>query len=101
MMMLKDIFAITSQVEAVKSGLHSSLLVRHPETQVLYVNFDPQILTLIRETECMYRLGLDVPIAAKAIHQKQAVFKENYNKLKVSQQPLKVSDHWRLLGIQC
>ncbi|XP_030831333.1 dynein heavy chain 5, axonemal isoform X2 [Strongylocentrotus purpuratus] len=71
------------QVEAVKTGLHASLLVRHPDTQELYVNFDPQILTLIKETECMYRLGLEVPIAARAIFQKQSLFKENYNKLKL------------------
>lgn len=70
-------------MEAVKTGLHASLLVRHPDTQELYVNFDPQILTLIKETECMYRLGLEVPIAARAIFQKQSLFKENYNKLKV------------------
>ncbi len=71
------------QVEAIKSGLHASLLVRHPETNELYVNFDPQILTLIRETECMSRLGLDIPIAARALRQKQGMFKEHFSKLQV------------------
>ena len=71
------------QVEAIKSGLHASLLVSHPETAELFVNFDPQILTLIRETECMSRLGLEIPLAARAIRQKQGTFKNNFNKLKV------------------
>ena len=76
------------QVEAVKSGLHASLLVRHPETNELYVNFDPQILTLIRETECMSRLGLDIPLAARALRQKQQMFKEHFNKLQVKSKGL-------------
>jgi dynein heavy chain len=71
-------------VEAAKSGLQSSLLVRHPETKELFVNFDPQILTLIRETECMARLGLDIPPAAKKLRAKQTYLKENYNSLNVS-----------------
>ncbi|XP_077982678.1 dynein axonemal heavy chain 5-like [Glandiceps talaboti] len=71
------------QVEAAKSGLHASLLVRHPESNDLYVNFDPQILTLIRETECMARMGLEISLAAKALRQKQGYFKENYNKLQM------------------
>lgn len=70
-------------MDAVKSGLHASLLVEHPETKELYVNFDPQILTLMRETECMSRLGLEIPTAAIKLRQKQGVFKEHYNSLKV------------------
>ncbi|XP_077866685.1 dynein axonemal heavy chain 5-like [Saccoglossus kowalevskii] len=81
------------QVEASKSGLHASLLVRHPESGDLYVNFDPQILTLIREAECMARMGLEIPLAAKALRQKQGYFKENYNKLQ-----LLLSENKRVCG---
>jgi len=39
-------------------GLQASLLVRHPETNKLYVNFDPMVMTLIKETDCMVKLDL-------------------------------------------
>lgn len=35
-------------VEAARQGLAATLIIRHPETGRLYVNFDPEILQLIR-----------------------------------------------------
>ena len=67
-----------------KSGLQASLLVRPPETKELFVNFDPQILTLIRESECMVRLGLDIPFGAQTLLQKSQTIKKNYNRLQVN-----------------
>ncbi|KAK7114139.1 dynein axonemal heavy chain 5-like isoform X2 [Littorina saxatilis] len=69
------------QVEAAKAGLQASLLVRHPETKELFVNFDTQILIMIRETECMARLGLEIPPAAKMMRARQTEFKTLYNGL--------------------
>ncbi|XP_044176214.1 LOW QUALITY PROTEIN: dynein axonemal heavy chain 5-like [Acropora millepora] len=71
------------QVEVAKSGLQASLLVRHPETKELFVNFDPQIITLIRESECMVRLGLDIPFGAQTLMQKRETIKKNYNRLEL------------------
>lgn len=70
-------------MEVVKSGLQSSLLVRHHETKELFVNFDPQILTLIREAECMARLNLEVPASAIDLRAKQNSLKDNYNAMLV------------------
>lgn len=64
-------------------GLQASLLVKCPDTKELYVNFDPQILTQIRETDCMSRMGLEIPAFAVVLRQKQDVLKKNYNKLQV------------------
>ncbi|XP_078395203.1 dynein axonemal heavy chain 5 [Cetorhinus maximus] len=72
------------QIEIAKSGLQASLLVKAPETGELFVNFDPQILTLIRETECMAKMGLEIPPFAKVFQQKQDIFKKNYNKLQMT-----------------
>jgi hypothetical protein len=42
------------------TGLHSTLLVRHPDDGRLYVNLDQQIPELIREAKCLERLGVEV-----------------------------------------
>ena len=48
-------------IEATESGLQSALIVRHPTTDKLYVNFDHQILELMKEAKCLRRLGHEIP----------------------------------------
>ncbi|KAG9276172.1 dynein heavy chain 5, axonemal [Astyanax mexicanus] len=72
-----------SQMELVRIGLQASLLVRCPDTRELYVNFDPQILTQIRETDCISRMGLEIPPFAAVLRQKQNVLKTHYNNLQM------------------
>ncbi|XP_054841808.1 dynein axonemal heavy chain 5 [Eublepharis macularius] len=71
------------QVELTKAGLQASLLVKAPETGEIFVNFDPEILTLIRETECMSRMELEIPPFAAALQQKRDSYKQNFNKLQM------------------
>jgi len=66
------------KIEVAKSGLQASLLVRHPDTKKLYVNFDPHILILMRETECMEKMNLEIPYTAQPFKMKQSVFKTNH-----------------------
>uniref|UniRef100_W5KJG3 Dynein axonemal heavy chain 5 n=1 Tax=Astyanax mexicanus TaxID=7994 RepID=W5KJG3_ASTMX len=70
--------------QLVRIGLQASLLVRCPDTRELYVNFDPQILTQIRETDCISRMGLEIPPFAAVLRQKQNVLKTHYNNLQVT-----------------
>ena len=65
-------------VETARSGLNASLLVKHPDTEKLFVNFDPQILELIQEAKYLQKLNLEIPEAAIFICKKEAQIKE-YN----------------------
>ena len=65
------------------SGLQASLLVRHPDTGELFVNCDPQLIQLIRETECMMKMKLPVPDTARLMYMKRDVFKNIADDLKV------------------
>ncbi|XP_045906997.1 dynein axonemal heavy chain 8-like isoform X1 [Micropterus dolomieu] len=41
--------------------LNITLLVRHPKTGKLVVNFDPKVTEVIREAKCLLKMGLEVP----------------------------------------
>ena len=68
-------------VETSKAGLQATLIIRHPDTQRLYVNFDPEILQLIREAKCLSRLGIDVPEAARVVMLQEDKFKNYFQEL--------------------
>lgn len=42
-------------------ALQATLLVLHPSSGKLLVNFDPKISEIVRETKCMLKMGLEVP----------------------------------------
>ena len=42
-------------------------MIRHPDNNKVYVNFDSEILTLIREAKCLSRIGIDIPESAKIV----------------------------------
>ncbi|XP_069898297.1 dynein axonemal heavy chain 5 [Dipodomys merriami] len=71
------------QIEEIHIGLEASLLVRAPGTGELFVNFDPQILILFRETECMLQMGLPIsPLAASLFHRRDT-YKKNFSNMKM------------------
>ncbi|NWT51238.1 DYH8 protein, partial [Erythrocercus mccallii] len=55
------------EISQLQYPLQSTILVRHPTTEKFLVNFDPQILEIVRETKCMLKLGLEVPEQAVKI----------------------------------
>ncbi|KAJ0065958.1 hypothetical protein NL108_000216 [Boleophthalmus pectinirostris] len=71
------------KMEDARVGLQVSLLVRSQATGELFVNLDPEILTQIRETNCMKRMNLEVPSFATVLLQKQESLKRNYNNLQL------------------
>jgi dynein heavy chain, axonemal len=68
-------------IEQRKAGLQAPLLVRHPETGALLVNFDKEIMQLIRETKYLQRAGIEVPEPAKMVLLQEEKFKFYYNQL--------------------
>ena len=45
----------------------SLILVKNEENKKLYVNFDLEIMQLIREAKCMDRVGIEIPESARII----------------------------------
>ena len=68
-------------VEKSKAGLRATLIVRHPGTGKLLVNFDKDIMRLIRESKFMLRLDVEVPTSAKLVLAQEDRFKSYYNRL--------------------
>jgi len=55
--------------------------VRHEENKKLYVNFDLEIMQLIREAKCMDRVGIEIPESARIILLQEDKFKAYYYEL--------------------
>jgi dynein heavy chain len=67
-------------IESSKAGLNATLLVRNNGR--LFVNFDIEILQLIKETRSIMRMGgVDVPAAAKMVLMQEAKLKTFFNEL--------------------
>lgn len=69
------------EVEKAKAGLQATLIIRNPDPNKLYVNFDSEILTLIREAKCLSRIGIDIPESAKIVLLQEEKFKIYNNEL--------------------
>ena len=73
--------AWTKSIETSKAGLQATLIVRHPETGNLLVNFDREISQLMREAKYLQRMGIEVPESAKMVLLQEEKFKRYYNQL--------------------
>uniref|UniRef100_A0A803VU94 Dynein axonemal heavy chain 8 n=1 Tax=Ficedula albicollis TaxID=59894 RepID=A0A803VU94_FICAL len=72
------------EISQLQYPLQSTIFVRHPTTEKLLVNFDPQILEVVRETKCMLKLGLEVPEQAVKIAIIEDKLKSNRLQLEVN-----------------
>ena len=73
--------AWAQSIEQAKAGLQATLIIRHPDDGKLYVNFDEEILQLIREAKCLDRMGIEIPEAARIALFQEGKFKRHYNDL--------------------
>jgi dynein heavy chain len=69
--------AWVNSIEAVKSGLQATLIIKQPDDNMrYYVNFDWEILQLLRETRCLDRMGgVEIPESAKMMRDQEQKFK--------------------------
>ena len=69
-------------IQASKDGLQATILVRHPDNAGQYlVNFDPELLQLIRETKMLSRLGLPLPEIALEVLEQESRLKKSREEL--------------------
>ncbi len=69
-------------IDSCKEGLHATLLVRHPDkSDSLCVNFDREIIALIREGKALQRLGVEIPESAQSILAQEGKFKLYFERL--------------------
>ncbi|XP_073412523.1 dynein axonemal heavy chain 8 [Dendrobates tinctorius] len=62
-------------------ALQAKLLVRHPETKQVFINFDPKFLEIFQEIKCMIKMGLDVPEEAEVFLTIEADLNSNHLQL--------------------
>lgn len=68
-------------IDQCKAGLSAPLLVQHPESGKLLVNFDKEIMQLIRETKYMQRFNIPVPESAMMVLLQEEKYKFYYAQL--------------------
>ncbi|CAM9192009.1 unnamed protein product [Choristocarpus tenellus] len=73
--------AWVQSIEQAKAGLQATLIIRHPDDGKLYVNFDQEILQLIREAKCLDRMGIEILESAKIALFQEVKFKSYYDDL--------------------
>lgn len=70
-------------MDQAKSGLHATLITRRPDDSKLIVNFNHDIMQLIREAKCLDRMGgLKIPESANIILYQNDKFKKHYDDLR-------------------
>ena len=73
--------AWNQSVDKAKTGLQATLIIRHPDDDNLYVNFDHDIFQLMREAKCLERMQLDIPESARIVLYQEEKFKMYYRQL--------------------
>lgn len=71
------------KIDEVQRCLNSTLIIRHPNTKKLIVNFDPRISELMKEIDIMGSMGIVISPKARAVRSKREEIKEKLSQIKV------------------
>ena len=74
----------TKQIDTARASLNSSVLVRHPETRELLVNFDSKVVELFRDIQVLEGMGIEVPTQGLMVYAQKYSVLERYNMIVVS-----------------
>ena len=74
----------TKQIDTVKESLNSTVLVRHPDTKDLVVNFDPKIRELLRDIQVLNGMGVEVPTKGVMVYAHKVSLMEKLDQIQVS-----------------
>ena len=85
--------AWTRGIEDAKVGLRATLVVKHPRTGKFVVNFDKDIMILIREAKHLVRMDVEIPESAKMVLLQEDKFKSYYNDLSHA-----IDEHARIIS---
>ncbi|XP_075719889.1 dynein axonemal heavy chain 8 [Rhinoderma darwinii] len=64
-----------------QDAMQAKLLVRHPETKQMFVNFDPKFRMILQETKGMMKMGLDIPEGAEEFLKTEVELNSNHLQL--------------------
>ena len=73
----------TKQIDAARVSLNSTVLVRHPDTGELYVNFDKKVLELLRDVQVLQGMGVEMPTQGLQVYGKKNAILERYDAVRV------------------
>ena len=74
----------TQQIDSAKGSLNSTVLVRHPDTAKLLVNFDKKIIELLRDIQVLKSMDIEVPTHGVLIYSQKHTLLEKYDAMMVS-----------------
>ena len=70
-------------MDQAEKSLNSSLLIRHPDTKELMINFDSSISEVMREVDVLTQMDIAIPVKARQIRERREELKVKLNKIKV------------------
>ena len=73
----------TKQIDAARVSLNATVLVRHPDTRELYVNFDKKVLELLRDIQVLQGMGIEMPTQGLLVYGQKNAILERYDAIRV------------------
>ena len=73
----------TKQIDAARVSLNATVLVRHPDTKELYVNFDKKVLELLRDIQVLQGMGIEMPTQGLLVYGQKNAILERYDAIRV------------------